>query len=74
MYTKSNIDVETGGEEFAPGSREFDPGMTEQRNFINQFLIHNSKALELPYSWCRIKAAKLSSPIPLQASVYVRQE
>lgn len=67
-------DVETDSVEFDPGSREFDPGMTEQGNFINQFLIHNSKTLELPYSWSRIKGAKSSSPTPLQASVYICQK
>jgi len=57
--------------EFSPGSREFDSGMAEQENFINQFLIHNSKTLELPYSWSRIKAKKSSSPTALQATVYI---
>lgn len=36
--------------EFALGSREFDAGVTEQGNFINQFLIQNARTADLPYS------------------------
>lgn len=68
------VDVETGSVEFAPGSREFDPDVTEQGSFINQFLVCNSKTLELPYSRSRIKATKSSSPTFLQATAYVCQE
>lgn len=56
--------------EFALGSREFDAGVTEQGNFINQFLIQNARTVDLPYSW-RIKAAVSSPHTLLQANVYI---
>lgn len=56
--------------EFALGSREFDAGMTEQGNFINQFLIQNARTADLPYSW-RIKAAVSSPHTLLPANVYI---
>uniref|UniRef100_A0A8C8B5V7 IQ motif containing with AAA domain 1 n=1 Tax=Otus sunia TaxID=257818 RepID=A0A8C8B5V7_9STRI len=51
LFPMYMADVETGCVEFAPGSGAFDPGMTEQGNVINQFLIHNSRTLEVSYSW-----------------------
>uniref|UniRef100_A0A8C0FMV5 IQ motif containing with AAA domain 1 n=1 Tax=Bubo bubo TaxID=30461 RepID=A0A8C0FMV5_BUBBB len=56
LFPMYMADVETGGVEFAPGSGAFDPGTTEQGNVMNQLLIHNSRTLEVSYSWNRIKA------------------